>query len=243
MGASATPNCTVGLTTPVITWPTPAPITQGTALGAAQLNATTGVAGSFVYTPGAGTVLPAGSYALSTTFTPTNTTLYAIASRTVTQVVNAPGTPAGVFWVYDANDAVVGQLRGTSTVTFEVGGQSYAAAVGPDGWIPSKVTLDFFDAACADGPYSLRSFETTGSAAEPEPLPRDFFYSLSTVGAVGYHTTGQYISRVLSTDVPSVWYRDAVQAPCTALALTGAAWFDAVGVVQLPAHPAPFTIR
>ena len=40
--------------TPTITWPTPANITFGTALGAGQLNATTGVAGAFVYTPGAG---------------------------------------------------------------------------------------------------------------------------------------------------------------------------------------------
>ena len=47
--------------TPAITWPTPAAITYGTALSATQLNATPGdVAGTFVYTPAAGTVLNAG---------------------------------------------------------------------------------------------------------------------------------------------------------------------------------------
>jgi len=62
--------------TPSITWPAPAPITAGTPLGAAQLNATaTGVggislAGNFVYTPGAGTLLAAGTYALAVEFIP-----------------------------------------------------------------------------------------------------------------------------------------------------------------------------
>ena len=47
-------------TTPLITWATPAPIVQGTTLSGAQLNATANVPGTFVYTPSAGTVLPAG---------------------------------------------------------------------------------------------------------------------------------------------------------------------------------------
>ena len=40
--------------TPVITWATPADIVYGTALSATQLNATTTVPGTFVYTPAAG---------------------------------------------------------------------------------------------------------------------------------------------------------------------------------------------
>ena len=50
-----------GRLTPVITWPTPDAITYGTALDAAQLNATADVPGTFVYAPASGTVLPAGS--------------------------------------------------------------------------------------------------------------------------------------------------------------------------------------
>ena len=50
---------------PLITWNTPAAITYGTALGAAQLNATSGgVAGTFVYTPAAGTVPGAAANSL-----------------------------------------------------------------------------------------------------------------------------------------------------------------------------------
>jgi VCBS repeat-containing protein len=62
--------------TPLITWPPPAPITYGTALGATQLNATASfngqtVPGSFTYTPAAGTVLDAGpDQVLSADFAP-----------------------------------------------------------------------------------------------------------------------------------------------------------------------------
>lgn len=55
---------------PVVTWPTPAPITHGEKLTAAQLNATASVEGKFVYTPGPGYVLPTGTHTLWVTFTP-----------------------------------------------------------------------------------------------------------------------------------------------------------------------------
>jgi RHS repeat-associated protein len=74
--------------TPTITWPTPAPITYGTALSSTQLDATANVPGSFAYTPALGTVLPAGSQTLSTTFTPTDTTDYTTATASVTLSVN-----------------------------------------------------------------------------------------------------------------------------------------------------------
>jgi hypothetical protein len=74
---------------PTITWATPAPITYGTVLGAAQLNAAS-VPGTFTYTPAAGTLLSAGSHTLSTTFTPADTVDYAGATAQVTITV----TPA-----------------------------------------------------------------------------------------------------------------------------------------------------
>lgn len=74
--------------TPTITWPQPAPITNPTPLSAAQLNATANVPGTFVYTPAAGTVLPAGTQRLSTTFTPTDTAHYNAATASVTIMVN-----------------------------------------------------------------------------------------------------------------------------------------------------------
>ena len=80
---AATITLAVTKTTPTITWPTPAAIIYGTALSATQLDATANVAGTFAYTPAAGTVLKAGSQTLSVTFTPTNTTLYNSATDSV----------------------------------------------------------------------------------------------------------------------------------------------------------------
>ncbi|HMD95704.1 MAG TPA: choice-of-anchor D domain-containing protein, partial [Terriglobia bacterium] len=81
----------VNKATPAITWPTPAPINYGTALSAAQLDATSPVAGKFVYSPVAGTVLPVGTQTLSVTFTPTDTTDYTTNTATVQLSVINPG--------------------------------------------------------------------------------------------------------------------------------------------------------
>ena len=86
---SSSINQTVNKATPIITWVTPAPISYGTPLSATQLNATSGgVAGSFVYTPAAGTVLGAGSQSLLVTFTPTDSTDYLSTASNVSLTVN-----------------------------------------------------------------------------------------------------------------------------------------------------------
>jgi hypothetical protein len=69
--------------TPVISWTNPATIYQGEALGSTQLNATANVAGTFAYSPSAGTVLSLGMHTLSVTFTPTNAAAYTTATATV----------------------------------------------------------------------------------------------------------------------------------------------------------------
>jgi hypothetical protein len=73
--------------TPPVTWTTPAPITYGTSLGAAQLNATASIPGSFVYTPASGTLLNAGPQQLSVVFTPTDTANYGAGTAAVTLAV------------------------------------------------------------------------------------------------------------------------------------------------------------
>ena len=76
-------------TAPTITWQGPTAITYGTALSSAQLNASASVPGSFLYNPASGKVLHAGSgLQLSTTFTPTDTTSYTTASKSVPITVN-----------------------------------------------------------------------------------------------------------------------------------------------------------
>jgi len=131
---------TIAKATPTITWASPASIVAGTALGAAQLNATANVPGSFVYSPGSGTVLVAGAnQTLSTTFTPTDSTNYGSATKSVTITVtatpsvtlgaatanaggviaataaNGPGAPGDFIGLYDASGANAGwwYLNGT----------------------------------------------------------------------------------------------------------------------------------
>ena len=86
--------------TPVITWPKPAPITCGTALSSAQLNASASVPGKFTYAPGAGYALAAGTHTLLTIFTPTDAAKYPAAQASVQLVVNK-ATPA-ITWAKPA---------------------------------------------------------------------------------------------------------------------------------------------
>ena len=83
-------------TAPVITWAPPAAITYGTALSATQLNATASVGGTFVYTPAIGSIPAAGTDTLSVTFTPTDTTDYTTATKTV-QLTVTQATPV-ITW-------------------------------------------------------------------------------------------------------------------------------------------------
>ena len=87
--ATASVPVTVQRATPTITWSNPAAIAIGTPLGAAQLNATANVAGTFVYTPPAGTILPAGTSQLSVAFRPNNGN-YSPATKTVQITVFLP---------------------------------------------------------------------------------------------------------------------------------------------------------
>ncbi len=89
--ATASVTLVINRATPAISWSSPAAINNGTALSASQLNATANVAGKFVYTPPAGTVLQAGTSTLSVTFTPADTTDYTTATATVTITVNLNG--------------------------------------------------------------------------------------------------------------------------------------------------------
>lgn len=80
--------------TPTLTWVAPAAITYGTPLGAAQLDASASVPGTFLYAPAVGAVLNAGpNRVLSASFTPTDTIDYQTGTATTTiTVMPAPLT-------------------------------------------------------------------------------------------------------------------------------------------------------
>jgi hypothetical protein len=139
--ATATVALVVNKVTPAITWAAPTAITQGTALSAKQLDATSNVAGTFTYSPAAGTVLGAGSQTLTTTFTPTNTTDYTTATDSVVLTVN----PAPSFTVAasPASLSIAQGASGTSTITLTAkNGFSGSATLTASG-LPSGVTASF----------------------------------------------------------------------------------------------------
>ena len=90
--------------TPFITWATPAAITYGAPLSAAQLDASVNAPGTLEYSPAAGTVPSAGAQTLTVTYTPANPALYTAAAASVMLLVTkaAPSitwvTPAAITY-------------------------------------------------------------------------------------------------------------------------------------------------
>jgi hypothetical protein len=128
--ATATVQLIVSQATPTISWATPAGITYGTPLSTAQLNASTAVAGVFLYAPAAGSVLSAGTDSLTVTFTPTDTVNYTSATKTVQLTVGQAtptitwATPAGFPYGTALSSA---QLNATAPIA---GSFTYAPAAG-----------------------------------------------------------------------------------------------------------------
>jgi sugar lactone lactonase YvrE len=147
-----------------ITWNAPAAISYGTPLSATQLDAAAfsganPLPGTYVYSPAAGTVLPAGTHTLSVTFTPTDHTDYAKATAKVTLTVNpAPTTTAITSNL--PNPSAVGQ---PVTVHFTVTQATNYSA--PTGSVTVNAsTLEHCAAALASGSGSCAvTFNTAGS--------------------------------------------------------------------------------
>lgn len=121
---------------PVLNWPQPAAIVHGTPLGGAQLNATADVAGSFSYSPTAGTVLNAGaSQTLTATFTPADSGNYSSGSVTATIDVSkatATVTAAGGTFTYDGQaHPATGSVTGLDGVSLGTPSFSYNGSAAP----------------------------------------------------------------------------------------------------------------
>ena len=119
-------------TIPTVSWTTPTAITQGTPLGAAQLNASASAPGAFAYSPAAGTVLAAGTHTLTATFTPADATLYTTATAWTALVVTAPRTTPTLTWptpasIVQGTALSATQLNATASVA---GAFAYSPAAG-----------------------------------------------------------------------------------------------------------------
>ncbi len=158
---------TVSKATPTVTWATPAAITYGTALSSTQLNATANIAGTFAYTPAAGTVLSVGAQTLSVTFTPSDATDYASATKTVTLSVNKATTTTTITSV-NPNPALPNSpvvisysVVGSTNVTVPTGSVTITASTG-----------ESCSATVAAGNCSI-TFTSTGSRTVTASYPGD----------------------------------------------------------------------
>ena len=124
---STTGILVINKATPVITWNNPASIVFGTPLSSTQLNATASVPGTFSYNPPSGTILPVGNNQLSVTVTPTDTSNYTSAQKSV-QLTVTPVT-ATVINLSSANYSVGEGDGNLAVVVNRTGDTSFAASV------------------------------------------------------------------------------------------------------------------
>jgi hypothetical protein len=158
---------TVNLIAPTINWANPANIAYGTPLSGTQLNATATdatngnipVAGTFTYTPAAGTVLPVGTVNLQVSFAPTNTATYSTQTATVTLTVTAATltvTADNQARIYGASNPTL-----TYTITGFVNGDTIAVVSGA----ASCTTTATPTSPASGNPYPITCTQGTLSAA------------------------------------------------------------------------------
>lgn len=148
-GTSEAQTFTITKRTPTITWTTPAPIIAGAALGAAQLNATSSLGGTLVYSPTAGTVLAPGAHTLSVTFTPTDASHDLPGSASVSLTVNNDEPQMLSQPTAQPNPAFVGD-----EVTFTAQAADFT---------PLTYLWTFPDGTSATGSTMTRTFSTAGT--------------------------------------------------------------------------------
>ena len=183
-------------TTPVINWPTPAPIQYGTPLSAIQLDASSTVAGPFVYSPALSTVLTPGTYTLSVTLNPTDTTDYTSATSTVTLVV----TQATL--TVTANSAAMTYGAGlpafSDTITGFVNGDTAPTAVTGAASLTTTAT-----SASATGTYPITASIGTLAAAN---YTFTFNAGTLTIGKAQLMVTASNVSVPYGSAIPTLPY-------------------------------------
>jgi hypothetical protein len=170
---------------PVLTWSPPAPIVYGTALGATALDATADVAGTFSYSPAAGTVLNAGaSQTLTATFTPADMDNYSSGSVTVTIDVSratATVTATGGTFTYDGQPhPATGSVTGLNGVSLGTPAFSYNGLADPPVNSGSYAVVASFAGTANYEPASANATIAIGKATAS--------LNWNQPGAIGYGT-------------------------------------------------------
>jgi hypothetical protein len=167
---------------PSIIWPDPAGISYGTALSAAQLNATASVPGVFAYTPASGSILKAGpGQTLSVIFTPddilnyNNSTDSALISVT-TRELTIGGSFAANSKTYDSTNTataatnlleLTGKIGTDDVILTPVFSFTTSAGVGSDKTVSLTVASSLSGADAANYSLSLTGAPTSAANITP----------------------------------------------------------------------------
>ena len=210
-GATASVSIQVSQATPTITWTNPTAIGYGTALGATQLDATASTAGTFTYTPAAGTTLTAGSHTLNVSFAPTDTTDYTTASGSVTIQVNQ-ATPV-ITWTSPGNisyGTALSSAQLDATATPSGGTFTYNPAAGtilPVGtqtlsvtYVPTDTT-DYATATATTTVNVITSFTLTAIA----PTSAPYGSGITTVTLTGTGFTQNSVVQLNGTAISTTF--------------------------------------
>jgi hypothetical protein len=171
-----------------ITWTNPASIVYGTLLGTNQNNASATVAGNYTYNPTNGTLLPAGTNALSVVFTPSDTN-YTSTNLSVQLIV----TPAPLTITANSTNKIYNTTLTLGTTAFTssglvngqtIGGVSLSSAgtlssapVGTYPITPSNATGGTFNLANYSLTYSNGTLTVLGAGYTATwPTPTNIVY-------------------------------------------------------------------
>ena len=175
--AGASVTLTVTKATPIVEWPTPAPVTYGSVLSSTELNAVASVPGRFVYTPAEGEKLAAGVHTLTAVFTPTDGSGYATTSASVQFTVEKEET--AITWPAPASISYgtplgAEQLNATASVPGKFTYTPAAGTVLATGTHKLSVTFtptDAKDYASAQAEVSLSVTKVSAAVTWPAPAP------------------------------------------------------------------------
>jgi len=221
---SATLQSVTGTTSvtivPPFVWQTPAPITYGTVLGPAQLNATSGVSGTFTYNPPSGTLLPAGSQSLNVAFAP-DSSASSLAHRSIAGIRGAVRLDANVT-PFDSGNP----LAAAATVTLVVNqaalsltannqSMSYGSAVPTlTGALSGVVASDGITAS-----YSTTATSTSGPGSYPITAklndPNSKISNYTVTNTPGTLTIGKATATVSLSNLSTTYTGSALGATAT----------------------------
>ena len=194
-----------------LTWSNPSSIVFGPSLDTTQLNATAGVAGSFVYTPSAGTRLNVGTHQLSVTFTPDSGN-YATESQNVSVTVTRKTLTITAL---------------TSSITF---GAAIASSFTPSGLEGSDASSDatFTYAGTGATSYAATSAAPTNAGTySVTPSALVLSSGLTSNYAITYVAANFTISKatqlplIASSSTNTVTYAPSPDEPTVALSTSG----------------------